>query len=86
MYHLVDGIHVANALPSRELRDIVVQVFGRDAVIRAVEPAFEHRPERLHAVSVCLPTHVFAGAVVDRPMTDAIPGLDPGVRVKSRGD
>ena len=49
-----------------------MKVFRRYAVIRAVDPALEHRPERLHAVRVSHAADVFADAVVHRFVADAV--------------
>ena len=48
-----------------ELVHVALQVLRAELVVGAVVAAFEERPERLDAVGMGKPVHVFANAVLD---------------------
>lgn len=53
-------------MASRELLDVAVEVLGADLVERSRVRSLEDGPERLDAVGMGLPVHVFGDRVVDR--------------------
>ena len=53
-------------MSSGEFTDVSTEMLWAHAVISAIEPAFEHRPEALHSVCVSLPSDIFPKAMLDR--------------------
>ena len=57
-----------------KLAEIFRHVLLGNPNVRSVDAALKPRPEALNRVCVDLAAHVLAGAVIDRPVTEAIVG------------
>ena len=63
--HLIQRVKFADAVTTRELIDVALQVLGREVVVDAFVRPFQHAPEAFYAVGMCHPPDVLADAMAD---------------------